>query len=148
MTEWFFYGLIYSLILALLLASLLLVKRLFSKQLSPRGQYRLWLVLPAVCTAPFLPFSAGDLLPQRTGLASAAGSISIDSSVAPSSGMETVRDLAVDGNDVMACGVPAGPPVGKALARLTEEVIEGRLPNERETLLEFLRGNAGTSEKP
>ena len=96
MTEWFFYGLIYSLILALLLASLLLVKRLFSKQLSPRGQYRLWLVLPAVCTAPFLPFSAGDLLPQRTGLASAAGSISIDPSVAPSSGMETVRDLAVD----------------------------------------------------
>ncbi len=48
----------------------------------------------------------------------------------------------------MACGVPAGPLVGKALARLTEEVIEGRLPNERETLLEFLRGNAGTSEKP
>ena len=60
----------------------------------------------------------------------------------------SVRDLAVDGNDAMACGVPAGPPVGKALARLTEEVIEGRLPNERETLLEFLRGNAGTSEKP
>lgn len=60
----------------------------------------------------------------------------------------SVRDLAVDGNDVMACGVPAGPLVGKALARLTEEVIEGRLPNERETLLEFLRGNAGTSEKP
>ena len=60
----------------------------------------------------------------------------------------SVRDLAVDGNDAMACGVPAGPLVGKALARLTEEVIEGRLPNERETLLEFLRGNAGTSEKP
>ena len=60
----------------------------------------------------------------------------------------SVRDLAVDGNDVIACGIPKGPSVGKALAFLTGEVVEGRLPNEREVLLGFLRGDSEGSEKP
>ena len=47
-----------------------------------------------------------------------------------------VRDLAVDGGDVMrALGVGPGPAVGEALAALLEEVIEDPSRNTRERLL-------------
>lgn len=52
----------------------------------------------------------------------------------------TVRDLAVDGNDVMReLGVPAGPRVGQILDRLLEEALEDPARNDRERLLERLR---------
>lgn len=60
----------------------------------------------------------------------------------------SVRDLAVDGNDAIACGIPEGPEIGKALAAMTELVIDGRLPNERGPLLHFLRGQAADRETP
>ena len=48
----------------------------------------------------------------------------------------TLSQLAVNGRDVMdACGVPAGPAVGRVLSRLLDAVIKGELPNEREALL-------------
>lgn len=40
----------------------------------------------------------------------------------------SVRDLAVDGRDAIAVGVPEGPEIGKALAALTEAVIDGVWP--------------------
>ncbi len=47
-----------------------------------------------------------------------------------------VRDLAVDGSDVMrVLGLPPGPAVGAALAGLLEEVIEEPARNTRERLL-------------
>jgi poly(A) polymerase/tRNA nucleotidyltransferase (CCA-adding enzyme) len=52
----------------------------------------------------------------------------------------TTRDLAVDGTDVMEalrCG--PGPAVGRALARLLEEVLDDPSKNEREALLARLR---------
>ena len=54
----------------------------------------------------------------------------------------TVAQLAVNGHDVMALGIPAGPEVGALLSRALEEVIDDRLPNEREALLAFLKANA------
>ncbi len=60
----------------------------------------------------------------------------------------SVRDLAVDGNDVIACGIPEGPEIGKALASLTEQVMDGQLPNERESLLRFLREQSANRENP
>lgn len=46
-------------------------------------------------------------------------------------------DLAVDGNDLMAAvGIPAGPAVGDALNYLLDEVLDDRLPNRREPLLQ------------
>lgn len=98
MSEFFFYGLIYSLVLALLLASLLLVKGLFSRQLSPRGQYRLWLVLPVFIAAPFLPAGLSDLLPASNPFPAAAGSAGADLPKTESAGLETIRDLTVDVN--------------------------------------------------
>ena len=46
-----------------------------------------------------------------------------------------LRDLAVNGNDLLALGIPPGPELGKCLNRLLDEVINERLPNEREALL-------------
>ena len=49
-----------------------------------------------------------------------------------------VRDLAIGGADVMAAGIPRGPEVGHELRTLLTRVIDGRLPNERDALLEAL----------
>ncbi len=48
----------------------------------------------------------------------------------------TVRDLAVDGGDVMrVLGIAPGPAVGRVLARLLDEVLEEPARNDRERLL-------------
>ena len=47
--------------------------------------------------------------------------------------------LAVDGRDLMAAGVPAGPELGEILEQLLELVIEEELPNEKDALLEKSR---------
>ncbi len=45
-----------------------------------------------------------------------------------------IKDLAVNGHDLMALGL-AGPAIGKTLAALLEQVLEDRLPNDRQLLL-------------
>jgi tRNA nucleotidyltransferase (CCA-adding enzyme) len=51
-----------------------------------------------------------------------------------------VGDLAVDGSDVMAAlGIASGPKVGECLHDLLDAAIEGKVANERESLLTFLR---------
>ena len=47
----------------------------------------------------------------------------------------SLKDLAVDGRDVIAAGTAPGPEVGRALDRLLEQVLSGEVPNEREALL-------------
>jgi len=47
-----------------------------------------------------------------------------------------VSQLAVNGGDLLALGIPAGPQVRKILEALLEQVITGRLPNERKALLD------------
>jgi tRNA nucleotidyltransferase (CCA-adding enzyme) len=48
----------------------------------------------------------------------------------------TVADLKVNGNDVMKIfGIKPGPQVGQILNQLFEEVVEKKLPNQREALL-------------
>ena len=54
----------------------------------------------------------------------------------------TLRDLEADGNDALARGL-RGPAVGRALAALLEEVMEGRLPNHRAELMAELDRLAG-----
>jgi poly(A) polymerase/tRNA nucleotidyltransferase (CCA-adding enzyme) len=52
----------------------------------------------------------------------------------------SVRDLAVDGNDVMkVLGLPPSPKVGEILNQLLEEVLEDPQLNTRERLLERIR---------
>lgn len=51
----------------------------------------------------------------------------------------TLKDLAVDGRDVIAVGVAPGPEVGRVLEGLLEQVLSGEIPNEREALLDRVR---------
>lgn len=43
--------------------------------------------------------------------------------------------MAVGGEDLIALGMRPGRGIGKLLTGLLDEVIDGRLPNEREALL-------------
>ncbi len=49
----------------------------------------------------------------------------------------TAATLAIGGRDLSAIGVPKGPEMGQILKAALDEVIEGRLPNERDALLTF-----------
>lgn len=52
-----------------------------------------------------------------------------------------VKDLKVDGNDVMqSLNIPPGPKVGQVLNDLLEKVLDDPSLNERETLLELIKG--------
>ncbi|HIW73956.1 MAG TPA: HD domain-containing protein [Firmicutes bacterium] len=50
-----------------------------------------------------------------------------------------LKDLAVNGRDLLAAGLPEGPAVGRTLRFLLDGVIDGRLPNKKEALLAALR---------
>ena len=52
----------------------------------------------------------------------------------------TLRDLAVNGHDLMQLGIPAGKELGKCLQRLLDAVLDEALPNEKEPLLEAAKG--------
>ena len=47
-----------------------------------------------------------------------------------------LKDLALNGRDLLALGYPSGPLLGKVLKELLEAVLSGQLPNERKALLE------------
>lgn len=53
----------------------------------------------------------------------------------------TLKDLAVDGRDVMAAGIAPGPAVGQVLEGLLEWVLSGEIPNERDALLNRISRN-------
>ena len=48
----------------------------------------------------------------------------------------SLKDLAVNGTELLELGFPRGPELGKALRALLEAVLEGSLPNEKAALLE------------
>lgn len=48
----------------------------------------------------------------------------------------SLKNLAVNGTDVIKAGVAAGPRVGKILDRLLDDVIEGRCENTHDALAE------------
>lgn len=50
-----------------------------------------------------------------------------------------LRQLAVNGKDLIEAGIPSGKAVGEMLNRLLMQVIEGSIPNEREVLLEYCK---------
>jgi tRNA nucleotidyltransferase (CCA-adding enzyme) len=51
----------------------------------------------------------------------------------------TVKDLAVNGRDLMALGVKPGPMIGETLQKLLEEVMAEPEKNEKEQLLSFVK---------
>lgn len=50
----------------------------------------------------------------------------------------SLRDLAVNGRDLLAAGYAPGPAVGRALEALLDAVCDGRVPNEKAALLTYL----------
>ena len=55
-----------------------------------------------------------------------------------------ISQLAVNGRDLMAAGIPAGPGLRKALEALLDAVVRGQLPNERQRLLDAVRENSAS----
>lgn len=53
----------------------------------------------------------------------------------------SLRQLAVNGEDLTNIGVPKGKAVGELLEKLLLQVINGTLPNERDALLDAVREN-------
>ena len=51
----------------------------------------------------------------------------------------SLKQLAINGHDVMGLGVKPGPQVGKILKSALSAVVEEQTPNEREALLHFAR---------
>lgn len=45
------------------------------------------------------------------------------------------EQLAVNGRDLLAAGIPPGPAVGRTLQALLDQVVQGRLPNQKQSLL-------------
>ena len=55
-----------------------------------------------------------------------------------------VSQLAVNGCDLMAAGIPAGPGLRRTLEALLDAVIRGQLLNERQCLLDAVRENSAS----
>ncbi len=57
----------------------------------------------------------------------------------------TLKQLAVNGNDIMALGVPSGPKVGEVLNHLLNKVLDGDIENDTDVLIaeakRYLKGN-------
>lgn len=51
----------------------------------------------------------------------------------------SLKDLAITGADLIACGIPKGKRIGETLQELLELVIENQLENTKECLLDFLK---------
>ena len=54
----------------------------------------------------------------------------------------SLKDLAVNGSDLVALGIEKGPQIGVLLNQLLDDVISGKLPNEREALLQAISPSA------
>ena len=49
-----------------------------------------------------------------------------------------VSMLAVNGNDIIQCGIPAGPAVGQCLQMILDAVIDGKCSNTKEAILKYI----------
>lgn len=50
-----------------------------------------------------------------------------------------IKDLAVNGNDLISVGMNPGPEMGELLDKMLSLVMDGELQNEREELLDYAR---------
>ncbi|WP_102377830.1 hypothetical protein [Raoultibacter timonensis] len=51
----------------------------------------------------------------------------------------SLKDLAVNGTDLIALGIAPGPEIGRLLEEVLEAVIDERVPNEKSSLLAFVQ---------
>ncbi len=95
-----------------------------------------------------LAMRRADLLAQNPALAPdrlcslAQAEAALDAALRARSPL-SLRDLAVNGRDLLALGVPQGPRMGALLRRLYGMVLDGALENRRAPLLDAARRLAG-----
>ena len=53
----------------------------------------------------------------------------------------SIKDLAIDGNDIIKLGIPEGVEIGRVLRSLLDKVINNELVNETETLKRWVLEN-------
>ena len=51
----------------------------------------------------------------------------------------TIKQLAISGADLIGCGIPAGPEVGRLLKVALSGVLDGAVANQREQLLDYIK---------
>ncbi|MEG1677217.1 MAG: HD domain-containing protein [Clostridia bacterium] len=103
--------------------------RCIRKLLSQIGEQHLRLLLKvqqADRRAHAEPFNQSDSTPQLTAL--------LDEVIAQGQCFQ-LQDLKMNGEDIIALGVPQGKQVGMILHALFEKVLSGELPNDPDTLL-------------
>ena len=101
------------------------------KMLSRHGKDRL-LKLVSLHRADLMGKDAEDI---SEGLARLALIRELICQVEQEEGRFTLRDLAVNGRDLMDAGISPGPAMKEILSRLLELVLSEQLPNEKESLL-------------
>lgn len=52
-----------------------------------------------------------------------------------------MSDLAVNGKDIMALGIPKGKKIGDILELILQKVVENSLPNQKNDILDFIKNN-------
>lgn len=57
----------------------------------------------------------------------------------------SIKDLAINGQDLIKLGIPQGKIIGQILQELLEEVVEENVDNEKEELLDVVRRGCGLS---
>lgn len=97
------------------------------RQLTPEGFSQLMLLKRAD------NFAQGEVLRHRQRDYDVLEALAAD--ILAEKACFTLRDLAVNGSDLLAAGCPRGKAVGDALDALLNAVIDGRLPNEKAALL-------------
>lgn len=58
----------------------------------------------------------------------------------------SLKDLSVSGKDLLALGMPPGKELGALLQTLLDRVIDGDLPNEKDTLLRYVKEQSSSGD--
>ena len=77
------------------------------------------------------------------GAGAARKALELQAAALREGGCLTLRELAVDGSDLLALGVRPGAELGALLRGLLDAVLDGDAPNEREALLALARERIG-----
>lgn len=110
-------------------------RHLLRRRLSRWGQQRVEKLL-SLHRADLLGKDAEDI---SQSLAQLEESRQLLAQLIQEEGRFTVRDLAVNGKDLLQCGMTPGPEMKQMLSRLLEGVLSEELPNTRELLLDYVR---------
>ena len=99
-----------------------------------------------------LQLQEADMGSKGTGMPSAANQFTqiraLAAEIQVANACLSIKDLAVNGRDLMALGFAPGKKLGNCLQNLFERVLDERLPNERAALLACAEAYLSQEVKP